>query len=118
MLLTSTTELEHHTVRNTHLPLHPSPDLLIPADSGGIHNFDISDDGEGPQIVNPTYRDDLRMHRLQQKMAALLRDIEYLKAGRDQLSARKAMYKSRLLERENHIRTLESQLQHATIHSW
>jgi hypothetical protein len=112
---------------------HPSPGLprgLPPSPhrqssaSGNVtyshdnmSSFDISDDDDAPLVTNHFQSDDIRISRLQQENSALLRDIQLLKAERDQISSRKAMYKARLLDREAYIRELESRTRDAAVDS-
>ena len=70
--------------------------------------FDISDD-ETPLTGTGSWDHD-RVFQLQQENAALIRDLALVKSQRDNLQARKAVYKSRLIEREELIKTLERRL--------
>jgi hypothetical protein len=70
--------------------------------------FDISDDDDNPGEDIASINS--RVFKLQQENAAILRDLAVTRSERDGLRTRKAMYKSRLLEREGVIVSLEKKV--------
>jgi hypothetical protein len=104
--------LRSHTYNSATMIASPFPRTITASiNETSTEVFNISDDEDSPiSVMNPDTQDS-RVFQLQQENAAILRDLALARSERDSLRARKASYKSRLLEREDLIATLKSRIE-------